>query len=88
MYAHLITCTGWTWEYIDDFMTVPRLKSLNLYWKIRPPVHVSVAGYLGIGKEEEKAAAVDGKGRTQEQRDAETAEFLLANFPMKGLSRG
>lgn len=30
-------------------MTVPRLKSLNKYWKKFPPVHVSAALYLGIG---------------------------------------
>jgi len=35
--------TGWTWEYIDDYMTLPRLEALTRYARNAPPVHVSAA---------------------------------------------
>lgn len=31
-------------------MDFPRLRWMALDWKKRPPVHVSVAAYLGIGR--------------------------------------
>jgi hypothetical protein len=49
-----MTSYGWTWEYVDDFMTLPRLHSIWKAWKRFPPVHIMVAGYLGFGKEAPK----------------------------------
>jgi hypothetical protein len=57
LYSHLIACTGWTWEYIDDHMTIPRLSAMTRYWNQNPPVHVLVAGYIGY------EAPEDGRGR-------------------------
>lgn len=48
----MITVTGWTFEYIDDHMTVPRLRALSEYWEHSPPVHVLVAAYMGVGKKD------------------------------------
>lgn len=46
--------TGWTWDYIDDNMTIPRYLALAKYWKEWPPIHKLVAAYLGYkGKKEE-----------------------------------
>lgn len=39
--------TGWTWDYVDEQMTFPRLEALNKYWRQHPPVHILVAGYIG-----------------------------------------
>ena len=39
---------GWTWEYVDDYMTLPRLNQLAKYWKENPPLHLMVAQYLGL----------------------------------------
>ena len=39
---------GWTWEYIGECMTLPRLAAMSEHWKQYPPVHKSVAAYLGI----------------------------------------
>lgn len=50
LYAHLATCFGWTWEYIDENMTMERLASCDLYWKESPPIHILVAQYLGYTK--------------------------------------
>jgi len=38
----------WTFEYIDEQMTLPRLAALSAYWQHSPPVHISIASYLGI----------------------------------------
>lgn len=36
-------------------MTLPELAALTRYWKRAPPVHVSVASYLGVGGRGEPA---------------------------------
>ena len=41
---------GWTFEHIDEFVTLPQLKEMSEFWKRNPPVHRMVATYLGIGK--------------------------------------
>jgi hypothetical protein len=38
----LITATGWTWEYIGEYMTIPRLDALIAYWDTFPPLSHSV----------------------------------------------
>ena len=46
----LTACPGWTWEYIDESMTLPRLNALTRHWTEFPPVHVSLAGIVkGLG---------------------------------------
>ena len=40
--------TGWTYEYIDEFVTLPRLAALDAHWAKHPPVHMSVAAFAGI----------------------------------------
>jgi hypothetical protein len=47
VYARLACATGWTWEYIDDHMTIPRLLGFAEYWKESPPVNESVAQVFG-----------------------------------------
>ncbi len=43
---------GWTWEYIDDCMDLPRLSVIYKKWKRTPPVHIMIAAYLGYLKKE------------------------------------
>jgi hypothetical protein len=51
----LITVTGWTWDYIDEHMDFPRLEAMNRYWQKSPPVHLSMAAYVGWGGEKADA---------------------------------
>ncbi len=37
-----------TWEAAEHDMDIPRLEALGRYWKHSPPVHISVARYMGI----------------------------------------
>jgi hypothetical protein len=48
---------GWTFEYIDEFVTLPQLKEMSHFWEKNPPIHRMVATYLGYGKN--KAIAND-----------------------------
>lgn len=43
---------GWTWDYVENEMDLVRLGHLGRYWQASPPVHIAVAAYLGIGKEQ------------------------------------
>lgn len=42
----LIARTGWTWDYIDEHMTFPRLEALNREWERTPPPNESLAMLL------------------------------------------
>ena len=48
MYARVACATGWTWEYIGQCLTLPRLYALYDHWNEYPPVHESVAVALGL----------------------------------------
>lgn len=56
-------CTGWTWEYIDDNMTIPRLQAMSDYWQEHPPLHQLVATFLGVKskapKEQDNASLLE-----------------------------
>lgn len=47
LYCGIIAATGWTWEYIDDYMTLPRLGAMRNAWEIHPPLHTLVATVIG-----------------------------------------
>lgn len=44
----MIQSTGWTWDYIDQSMTVPRVVALFKHFDKSPPLHAMVAAYLGV----------------------------------------
>lgn len=75
LYTHLIACTGWTWDYIENQMDIPRLASMNSYWAKHPPLHVMVQWFMGI---EEKSVAGDLMGDDDDEDDLLTE---LSSFP-------
>ncbi len=55
-----MTCfPGWTWEYVEDNMTLPRLKTMNAYWKQNPPLHQLVKNFMGYKPPVEQAPLVE-----------------------------
>lgn len=46
--------TGLDFDQVRDQFDLPRLKAMNKYWENYPPIHIMIAGYLGI-KPSEKA---------------------------------
>ena len=44
--AHVCHMTGWTWDYVESTLTVPRLKNLQEEWRRHPPVPLLLAAWL------------------------------------------
>jgi hypothetical protein len=55
---------GMTWEAAEHDMDIPRLEALGRYWQHSPPVHLSVARYLGY---KPAPAAVEAPPDPEEQ---------------------
>lgn len=54
-----MTECGYTWEYIDRNMTLPKLNALIERWKIVPPLSAAVAGiaaFLGVTFDTQQAS--------------------------------
>lgn len=61
----LITCTGWTWDYVDQHVTLPQAQALNKCWVVLPPAAIAlrrICGALGM-----KTAADKPRARTVEE---------------------
>lgn len=46
--SQVITHTGWTWEYVGEYLTLPRLQALTKYWSKNPPGG-GLGALLGLG---------------------------------------
>ncbi len=72
----MIDAFGWTWEYIDEEMTLPRYQAICDHWARVPPLAVSAAGiaqYLGAIKSQQPAAK-------QPEERADNRQALLDMF--------
>ena len=59
LYALFCVETGWTWEYVDEEMTLPRCDGFVALWKQTPPLRTTlriIAGALGMKDSESKSA--------------------------------
>jgi len=74
----LIDAFGWSWEYIDEEMTLDRLDAIQKRWDVIPPLSVStaqIAAVLGVKHEAPRS-------KQQEQDPNELASALGASgFP-------
>jgi hypothetical protein len=55
----LMDAFGWSWEYIDEEMTLPRMAAISKHWDKIPPLSISLAGIamaLGVKKPEKMTA--------------------------------
>lgn len=78
----LITCTGWTWQYIDEHVTLPQVIALQATWRVFPPAALSlrrIGAALGLKFDE----ADKPRARTAEEA---MREAMAAGLPvMEGL---
>lgn len=37
MICQICQATGWSWDYVEDHLTVPRLRALKRHWAHSPP---------------------------------------------------
>jgi len=85
-----LTCfPGWTYEYIDQHIDIPRLISLNSYWQKHPPLHLLAAAFMGVkgagaevpdqdgGSLHEAAAYIPNNALTPDQFAAKLAALGL-----------
>lgn len=54
--------TGWTWEYVDEQLTLPRVLALTGYWRRVPPLAEMFAGFAGYTPPPDADAAEPVKG--------------------------
>ncbi len=50
MICHVCQATGWSWDYVEDRLTIRRLSALARHWAEAPPPHVllqAIARALG-----------------------------------------
>jgi hypothetical protein len=40
--------SGWTWDYVEETVTVERMMAMYDEWRINPPLTLMVKAYLGI----------------------------------------
>lgn len=64
----VVNLPGWTWEYVDEYMTLPRLAALTEHWTRTPPISEVVAAAVGARSKRpkggRKAAAPAGGKKT------------------------
>lgn len=70
---------GWTWEYIDDMMTLPRLYAIFKHWESRPPLHWMVAQFLGIKR---KSQDQSGASLAPDEGDVKALAESLMSGPL------
>lgn len=76
--AQLCTVMGWTWEYVEEHMTLPRLYALIETWKQQPPAAVSLANIArALGWKPAEPARARSRDRSRPKR---SREELLAMF--------
>ncbi len=88
----MITCFGWTWEYIENNMDIPRLQAILSYQESNPPIHQMVAAYFGVGsskKSEEKVITKITEDKEEQKQQAENLiNFLNQNNMTKSTYQG
>lgn len=75
--------TGWTLDYVGWHVDLPRLGTLNKYWKKFPPVHVLVASYVGY----EAPADVDLKPEEVKASQEDMMQEFMASIPTRAFQK-
>lgn len=66
MYARVAIDTGWTWEYIGQCLTLPRLYAMLDYWKQFPPLREAVAAFVGVPQSRSPVKPLDNAALTRD----------------------
>lgn len=83
----LILETGWTWEYVDEEMTIPRIMGFRAVWKQTPPLRVALAALLkgfGGGSDEVAAGSMARVGSSTSGAKRDLSSYIDA-FAAAGL---
>jgi hypothetical protein len=79
---------GWDWDYVLWNVDLPRLRSLNLYWKNNPPVHQLVAAYMNYEPKNDmpQLGAKQSVGTETPVAEADV-ETVFAGIPMRTIQK-
>jgi hypothetical protein len=77
-----MTITGWSWEYIDEYMTLPRLYGMLDYWGDHPPVHILLAAFMGVKSSKKGLAA-----KSSHDLEDIIGDFAAAGFAVKTIKK-
>ena len=86
IYAMVSSAIGVSWEYLDEYMTLPRLYAYFKHWEEYPPVHITLASIV-MGFAGKTPGASGPKSKTPEDLDRVMADFGAAGFEMQGTSK-
>lgn len=75
MIVHVAVSLGQTLDYVGWNIDLPRLRSLNKYWRKYPPVHVLFSAYVGYKEPAEPVIVASSTGEAIEADDV-LAEFF------------
>lgn len=79
---------GWDWDYVLWNVDLPRLRSLNLYWKNNPPVHQLVAAYMKYEPKKDASQIVAHESvSTGTPMSAAEVESVFAGIPMRSIPK-
>lgn len=78
-----MTITGWSWEYIDEYMTLPRLSGMMEYWNEHPPLHILLAAFMGVKPSRRGRPSV-----SNQNPDQIMADFAAAGMEVKYIKKG
>jgi len=86
--AYTASATGWTWDYVEWHLDIPRLVALNAHWRRFPPPVVQLARIASmVGA----LLGIDSKPQPEQNRiepasDEQNAS-LLGAFPLQPAQR-
>lgn len=80
--------TGWAWEYIDEEMTLPKMRAFVTNWHKFPPAWATlarIAAALGIKAQTESrsAEAAERRALIESGSDEMIADFAAAGFQIE-----
>ena len=76
--AYTVSATGWTWDYVEWQLDIPRLLALNAHWSRLPPPALQLARIAAaIGLKSDAVPAAPTTPAAQEEQ----AGSLMEMFP-------
>lgn len=75
----MITATGWTWNYVDQHVTLPQVEAMSRFWETIPPAALQLKRIsLALGIAPEKTV----KTSAPKTADEALHQALAAGLPV------
>ena len=75
--AYTVGATGWTWDYVEWQLDIPRLLALNAHWSRLPPPSLQLARIAAaLGLKPDAAPATQATPAVREEQGASLMEMF------------